>query len=105
MDEHIDRVGIDLKDAFLPTPKTNGAHPPRVARATNSRPTRKEAEAAVKTLILWAGDDPLRPGLSGTPARVVRVSGVRPLFYYLNSLGGAARPRNLSGPVIEPSKV
>lgn len=37
-----------------------------------SRPTRAEAEAAVATLIRWAGDDPGREGLGDTPARVVR---------------------------------
>jgi GTP cyclohydrolase IA len=36
------------------------------------RPSRAEAEAAVKTLIEWAGDDPAREGLKGTPARVTR---------------------------------
>lgn len=36
------------------------------------RPSREEAEAAVATLILWAGDDPQREGLGDTPARVVR---------------------------------
>jgi GTP cyclohydrolase I len=36
------------------------------------RPTREEAEEAVKTLIRWAGDDPGREGLAGTPDRVVR---------------------------------
>jgi GTP cyclohydrolase I len=36
------------------------------------RPTREEAEAAVRTLIGWAGDDPSREGLLDTPARVVR---------------------------------
>jgi GTP cyclohydrolase I len=36
------------------------------------RPTRIEAEAAVKTLISWAGDDPARPGLLDTPARIAR---------------------------------
>lgn len=35
------------------------------------RPTRDEAEAAVKTLIAWAGDNPLRDGLLDTPKRVV----------------------------------
>ena len=43
---------------------------------TNSRgrrrPSRSEAEAAVRTLIEWAGDDPDREGLAGTPGRVVR---------------------------------
>ena len=36
------------------------------------RPSREEAEAAVATLIRWAGDDPTREGLEGTPDRVVR---------------------------------
>ncbi len=36
------------------------------------RPTREEAEQAVRTLIEWAGDDPEREGVKGTPARVVR---------------------------------
>jgi GTP cyclohydrolase I len=36
------------------------------------RPTRAEAESAVRTLIRWAGDDPDREGLLATPARVVR---------------------------------
>ncbi len=36
------------------------------------RPTRAEAEDAVRTLLAWAGDDPRREGLSQTPARVVR---------------------------------
>ncbi|MGZ5035102.1 MAG: GTP cyclohydrolase I, partial [Usitatibacter sp.] len=37
-----------------------------------TRPTRDEAEAAVRTLILWAGDDPDREGLRDTPGRVTR---------------------------------
>jgi GTP cyclohydrolase I len=37
-----------------------------------SRPTRAEAEAAVRTLLRWAGDDPDREGLRATPDRVVR---------------------------------
>ena len=36
------------------------------------RPSRAEAEAAVRTLLRWAGDDPEREGLLGTPDRVVR---------------------------------
>lgn len=36
------------------------------------RPSREEAEAAVRTLIRWAGEDPSREGLRGTPGRVVR---------------------------------
>ena len=38
----------------------------------NRRPSRSEAEEAVRTLICWAGDDPDREGLIGTPDRVVR---------------------------------
>jgi GTP cyclohydrolase I len=34
------------------------------------RPTRAEAEDAVRTLLAWAGDDPERPGLANTPKRV-----------------------------------
>jgi GTP cyclohydrolase IA len=36
------------------------------------RPSRDEALEAVRTLIRWAGDDPKREGLIGTPDRVVR---------------------------------
>ena len=36
------------------------------------RPSREEAEAAVRTLIRWAGDDPTREGLVETPRRVVK---------------------------------
>jgi len=40
--------------------------------AEAGKPSRTEAEAAVRTLIRWAGDDPNREGLTGTPDRVVR---------------------------------
>ena len=40
--------------------------------AARQRPSRDEALAAVRTLIRWAGDDPDREGLRGTPDRVVR---------------------------------
>ena len=36
------------------------------------RPTREEAEQAVRTLLRWAGEDPAREGLRDTPPRVVR---------------------------------
>ena len=36
------------------------------------RPTREEAEEAVRTLLRWAGEDPAREGLHDTPSRVVR---------------------------------
>ena len=35
------------------------------------KPTRAEAEEAVRTLIAWAGDDPDREGLAETPKRVI----------------------------------
>lgn len=45
---------------------------PRPDRAISApaKPSRQEAEAAVRTLILWAGDDPNREGLIETPKRV-----------------------------------
>ncbi|MEL6679659.1 MAG: GTP cyclohydrolase I FolE [Pseudomonadota bacterium] len=39
------------------------------------RPTKEEAEAAVRTLLKWAGDDPDREGLLDTPSRVVKAYG------------------------------
>jgi len=54
----------------IATPK-----PKHVVADTTSateRPTREEAEEAVRTLLRWAGDDPAREGLLGTPDRVVR---------------------------------
>jgi GTP cyclohydrolase IA len=39
------------------------------------RPSREEAEAAVRTLLRWAGDDPNREGLRDTPARVAKAYG------------------------------
>ncbi|MBT5659496.1 MAG: GTP cyclohydrolase I FolE, partial [Rhodospirillaceae bacterium] len=36
------------------------------------KPTRKEAEEAVRTLLRWSGDDPGREGLQDTPKRVVK---------------------------------
>ncbi len=43
-----------------------------VSAGETGRPTRAEAEAAVRTLIAWAGDNPAREGLLDTPKRVVR---------------------------------
>jgi GTP cyclohydrolase I len=47
---------------------------PERARApvSRARPSREEAEAAVRTLIAWAGDDPSREGLVDTPRRVAK---------------------------------
>jgi GTP cyclohydrolase I len=49
----------------------DGMLPPVRPRA-NGRPSTEEAEAAVRTLLRWAGDDPDREGLVDTPGRVVR---------------------------------
>jgi len=43
----------------------------KMPAAPLKRPSREEAEAAVRTLISWAGDDPAREGLLDTPKRVV----------------------------------
>jgi GTP cyclohydrolase I len=51
--------------SILPRPADNDTDIPR-------SPTREEAEAAVRTLIRWAGDDPMREGLIETPRRVVK---------------------------------
>jgi GTP cyclohydrolase IA len=51
---------------------------PKHARAADlpvARPTREEAEEAVRTLIAWAGDDPNREGLLDTPRRVTMAYG------------------------------
>ena len=46
---------------------TGAAH-----QTKNKRPGREEAEAAVRTLLLWAGENPDREGLIDTPKRVVK---------------------------------
>src|SRR5215211_6729799 len=43
---------------------------PKIQRG--QRPSQPEAENAVRTLIRWAGDDPDREGLKGTPGRLVK---------------------------------
>lgn len=52
-------------------PRAGSARVPKSAPKIR-RPSREEAEEAVRTLIRWAGDDPAREGLRGTPDRVVR---------------------------------
>ena len=42
-----------------------------MVKKSAKRPSREEAEAAVKTLLSWAGDDVKREGLKDTPKRVV----------------------------------
>jgi GTP cyclohydrolase I len=58
---------------------SNAVIPPSSAKAMSitagrrdQKPTRTEAEGAVRTLLRWIGDDPERDGLVDTPSRVVR---------------------------------
>lgn len=44
----------------------------KMSKPGTGKPSRGEAEAAVRTLLRWAGDDPDREGLLGTPDRVAR---------------------------------
>jgi GTP cyclohydrolase I len=46
--------------------------PPTPLSKAAGRPTREEAEEAVRTLLRWAGEDPAREGLLDTPGRVTR---------------------------------
>ncbi|MBF0326990.1 MAG: GTP cyclohydrolase I FolE [Alphaproteobacteria bacterium] len=54
------------------TTMTTATLPAELRPHLKDRPAREEAEAAVRTLLRWAGDDPDREGLVGTPERVVR---------------------------------
>lgn len=58
--------------ALSPTAAETSEAPAEPTCSPYRRPTRSEAEAAVRTLIGWAGDDPRREGLRATPDRVVR---------------------------------
>ncbi len=53
----------------------NGTSPNKIIKSSfvsRNKPSREEAEEAVRCLIQWAGDDPGREGLSDTPKRVVK---------------------------------
>ena len=52
----------------IQTPKPK----PLKADRSSKKPSRAETEAAIRTLLLWAGEDPDREGLLDTPARVAR---------------------------------
>jgi len=66
----------ESRSILVRTARRNEETTVKLARALpvidNSRPSREDAEAAVRVLIRWAGDDPTREGLLDTPARVVR---------------------------------
>jgi GTP cyclohydrolase I len=69
------RSGAERAASADPPPAPDGdaaEAAPRVNASGAPRPSRAEAEAAVETLLRWAGDDPQREGLRDTPARVAR---------------------------------
>src|SRR5690242_1425271 len=84
-------VGVSCRSTSLQSPHLRScSEPPRAAREVapareetmkagpaapsepRPRPSREEAEAAVRALLRWIGEDPDRPGLRATPARVAR---------------------------------
>lgn len=66
---------LTTADRFQKASRADCAEEPDLGEAAPARPSREEAEAAVRTLIAWAGDDPAREGLRDTPARVARAYG------------------------------
>jgi GTP cyclohydrolase IA len=64
---------MDAKNTIIkPWPKQGlSEHVRAVPAPVEPRPSRDEAEAAVRTLIAYAGDDPAREGLLDTPKRVI----------------------------------
>ena len=66
-DERFDLRSARARIAGTPLPAADAPEPEGAAP-----PSRDEAEAAVRTLIRWAGENPEREGLRDTPARVVR---------------------------------
>jgi len=68
-DDHPGRAPKDISPVNIQTPKG------RLAKArpdAEPRPTREQAEDAIRTLLRWAGDDPAREGLLDTPKRVAK---------------------------------
>ncbi len=66
------KAALNTSTADIEAPKrNNGASDASTESQREPAPTREEAEAAVRTLIRWAGDDPAREGLLDTPRRVV----------------------------------
>jgi GTP cyclohydrolase I len=63
---------VEAPAEVAPLPASAKRVPDAVA---TGRPSREEAEAAVRTLLRWAGDDPNREGLKDTPARVAKAYG------------------------------
>src|ERR1700728_4275124 len=66
---NIAAAGGELMDKVV---NSKRARTKSAASSRPAKPSRADAEAAVRTLIRWAGDDPDREGLRATPLRVVR---------------------------------
>ena len=67
---------------------------PSLDSTLKHQPTREQAEAAVKTLLAWLGDDPQREGLRNTPVCVLNA--------YSEFFGGyAINPHELLNDIIE----
>src|ERR1700726_2979939 len=65
-----ERMMATVANSALPKSTVRKIHPKQPVSVR--RPSREAALEAVRTLIRWAGDDPEREGLAGTPDRVVR---------------------------------
>ena len=76
MAKHIGNIVSDLKNLSVVDGNAH-QHEPLDKQPTTpvQKPSEEEAQAAVRTLIAWAGDDPAREGLLDTPDRVVRAYG------------------------------
>src|SRR4029077_4003994 len=60
-------------------------------KVAGERPSRRQAEEAVRTLLAWAGDDPERPGLATPPSRVAEPSEERFAGYREDAAAELAR--------------
>lgn len=60
---------LDTQTCLMPATHRSAT---RAFASASDFPSQAQAEDAVRTLLAWAGDDPSRPGLRDTPARVVR---------------------------------
>lgn len=74
--EELVKTQLDYTEGLgesLYSPSTNALGPTGLtAEEPTARPSRDDAEAAVRTLLRWAGDNPDREGLVDTPKRVVK---------------------------------
>ncbi len=72
LQDHENVCAMPEPGEILDLPSTRASEAKDAEYRSSSRPTREEAEAAVRTLLRWAGDDPTREGLRDTPKRVVK---------------------------------